>query len=75
MPRLLDSGLLRGRSLLPIRGRIENYADFLRQYRRFWLFCPTPGPEQWTLRQLLVDGAHMRPGGGGNDGLYDVAIK
>ena len=70
---LIDSGLWRARSLLPIRGRIEAYRDFTQRNQRFWLFSLSSRSEEWTFRQLQSDGAVLKPARMNH--MYDVLTK
>ena len=52
MPEVIDRFHLRGQS--------EPYAEFVREHPHFFVFGRYDYPEDWLLRKLTADGAHIR---------------
>ncbi len=53
-------GMALEKDVLPLRGNVASYPEFIRQHRRFFVFGDYGYPEDWLLKKLTADGATLR---------------
>jgi hypothetical protein len=53
-------GMQTEKDAFPIRAKVEQYSIFVRQHPTFLVFGTHDYPEDWLLRKLQADGAHLR---------------
>jgi hypothetical protein len=53
-------GMQTEKDAFPIRAKVEQYSIFVRQHPTFLVFGTYDYPEDWLLRRLQADGAHLR---------------
>jgi len=52
-------GMAREKEVFPIRANIQGYESFVQQHSNFLVFGTYDYPEDWLLRKLQADGAHL----------------
>ncbi len=55
-----DSGFVVLRRWFPLRGKLENYKEFVHSHRRFLVFAGFNHPLEWLTKKLIDDGAELR---------------
>jgi hypothetical protein len=55
----LFEGIAGLKPYFPLRAHIESYADFAARHPRFLVFGESDQPDQWLLRKLAAEGAHI----------------
>lgn len=73
---MFDRGYYTMRRWFPLKGQLADYHDFLATQKRFYVYGPFDDPEDWLLRKLTQENAHLvlkgqfrRPGSHGDDNV------
>jgi hypothetical protein len=53
-------GMAKEKEVFPIRANVLAYSAFVKQHPTFLVFGTYDFPEDWLLRKLEADGAHLR---------------